>query len=393
MQSAEHPLQPEELMAYLDGELAPDKLSAVRAHVAGCQACQKLSGELTLVSRDLATWTVGRAPTGLSAETLMPALPARSSWRPAWMPAWAMYSASVFAAAVVLVVVSTMQRFDSAQDSSSDAPTGLSAMTVRSSAPNVAAAERTEHAPTSGAPIAAVVGSVQPASGPLVVRTASLRLVVENFDAARKAIDDIVARVGGFLGDVNVSGTRPDARMLTATLRIPSARLDDAIASAKAIGKVVAETQNAEDVTEQVLDLDARLANGRTTEKRLTGLLLTQTGKLEDVLAAERELARVREEIERLDAQRKNVERRVTYATVTVQVQEEHKATLDLGPQSLSRRLRNAFVDGFGAAFESAIEALLVAVRIGPVITLWALVIGGPIYLVSRRRRRIERSA
>ena len=77
-------------------------------------------------------------------------------------------------------------------------------------------------------------------------------------------------------------------------------------------------------MTEQVVDVEARLSNARNTEKRLVDLLQKRTGDLADVLAAEREIARVREEIERFDAQRKNLERRVTYATLNLEVTEEH---------------------------------------------------------------------
>ena len=113
-----------------------------------------------------------------------------------------------------------------------------------------------------------------------------------------------------------MSGSRGDARTLTATLHIPAAQLDAAMATLKAIGRVVDEAQSGEDVTEQVVDVTARLANTRNTEKRLTDLLQKRTGDLADVLAAEREIARVREEIERLVAQRQALGRRVTYATL-----------------------------------------------------------------------------
>ena len=64
------------------------------------------------------------------------------------------------------------------------------------------------------------------------------------------------------------------------------------------------------------MDLDARLASARATEKRLTELLANRTGRLSDVLDVERELARVRLDIERLDAEKTNIGRRVTYATI-----------------------------------------------------------------------------
>jgi Domain of unknown function (DUF4349) len=140
-------------------------------------------------------------------------------------------------------------------------------------------------------------------------------------------------------------------------------------------------------VTEQVTDLDARLANARNTEKRLIELLQKRTGDLADVLEAEREVARVREEIERFEGQRKNLDSRVSHATVTLQVDEERKATLDMGPLTISGRLRNALVDGFVEAVESVLGMVLFIVRIAPFLLLWAMVLAWPARLLLRRMR------
>ena len=81
----------------------------------------------------------------------------------------------------------------------------------------------------------------------------------------------------------------------------PSARYDDALGSLGPLGKVETATTNSEDVGEEFVDVRARVANARRLEDRLVGLLATRTGKLPDVLAVERELSRVREDIERYE--------------------------------------------------------------------------------------------
>ena len=62
MTAIEHPLSPDELMEYLDGELTVEQAAAVQAHVAACIGCQRLSAELRAVSRDLARWQVEGPP-------------------------------------------------------------------------------------------------------------------------------------------------------------------------------------------------------------------------------------------------------------------------------------------------------------------------------------------
>ena len=112
----------------------------------------------------------------------------------------------------------------------------------------------------------------------------------------------------------------------------PSARLEEALGKFKALGTVIAESQNGEDVGNQIIDVEARLSNARNTERRLADLLQRRTGELEQVLAAEREIARVREEIERFVAHRKGLGDRVTYASLTLEVVEARQATVNLGP-------------------------------------------------------------
>ena len=166
-----------------------------------------------------------------------------------------------------------------------------------------------------------------------------------DFEAARRVVDRVVTDTGGLVGKVTISRTRGDARSLSATLLIPASRLDAALPSLKAIGLVLEEFQGGDDVTEQVVDVEARLTNARNTEKRLVELLQKRTGDLADVLAAEREISRVREEIERHDAQRKNLERRVAYATLILEVTEEQHAAVDsrasAGIRHVPRRVRD----------------------------------------------------
>jgi hypothetical protein len=219
----------------------------------------------------------------------------------------------------------------------------------------------------------------------MIARWARLDIIASRFDDVNPAIDRILREVKGFAGNIDATAARGASRSLNATLRVPAGSLDTAIASLKKLGHVVAESRGGDDVTEQVVDIAARLANARNTEVRLTDVLRQRTGKVSDVLEAEREIARVRGEIERLDADRKNLDRRVTYATVTLTVSEEPKAALDIGPIPVSARYRNAMVDGARAAFESLLEVSLVILRVAPTLAVWAAVLFWPARIVLRR--------
>ena len=107
------------------------------------------------------------------------------------------------------------------------------------------------------------------------------------------------------------------------------------------------------------MDLVARLKNARETEQRLQNVLRTRTGKVSEVLEVEQEMARVREEIESMEAERKTLEHRVDFAAVNVQLVEEYKAHLDSSLPAFSTRLHNALVTGYRDALETLVSLLL----------------------------------
>ena len=79
--------------------------------------------------------------------------------------------------------------------------------------------------------------------------------------------------------------------------------------------------------------------------------------------------------VERLDAEKTNLGRRVSYATIDVTITEERKAGLD-GPLSLATRLRVAATDGLESALASVVGMVLFLLRIGPALILWTLITG-----------------
>lgn len=237
-----------------------------------------------------------------------------------------------------------------------------------------------------------VGGQIDPASRaetadrPRIVRTATLRLVAGNFDRIRPAVDRILENIGGFAGALTASNRPGAPRSINGTLRIPSSRFDAALAELRQIGRVTEESQNADDVTATVADLDARLSNSRVIEKRLTEVRRSRTGDVGDVLEVEREIARVRGEIEQMEAERKQLDRRIEYATLTLEIVEERAAAVNLGPVPIPTRLRLAIADGIQTAATSMLDVALLFLRRGPVLLLWATFLGPSVWWIVRRR-------
>jgi hypothetical protein len=174
-------------------------------------------------------------------------------------------------------------------------------------------------------------------------------------------------------------------------LRVPGTRLTEVLTRLRALGQVTHDQQNAQDVSEQLVDLDARLKSTRATEQRLIDLLKNRTGKLTDVLEVEQQLTRVRLDIERLDAQKTNMTRRVAYATIDLMISEERKAGLDPGPLPLLTQLRIAAADGLQSVVDTLVGVTLFALRAGPTLLLWG-VAGLSVWLAVKRYRRSVRS-
>src|SRR5262249_21095957 len=198
-----------------------------------------------------------------------------------------------------------------------------------------------------------------------------LSLVVKEIAGVEASVKSVTSRHSGYIGEMNTSLPPDSAKNFSATLRIPSAQLEAALAELKQLGRVEQQTQGGEEVTRQYVDLAARLKNSRATEDRLLGVLRNNTGKVKDVLEVENEIARVRGEIEEMEADRRALQSRIDFATITLSVSEEYKASLNTPPFSTRARLHNALVGGYHTLAENVIGILAWLLESGPTLLLW----------------------
>jgi Domain of unknown function (DUF4349) len=222
----------------------------------------------------------------------------------------------------------------------------------------------------------------------MIARTVSLSIVVKDFDAGRASLDAILSRHNGYAAGLNVSTPQGAVRTLQASLRIPAPQLASALGELKALGRVEVETQNGEEVTQQHADLVARLKNSRETEQRLQDVLRTRTGKVKDVLELEQEIARVRGEIEQMEAEQQALEHRVNFAAIDLKLAEEYKAELTTPAPSVAIQLRNAMVDGFRTAFQSFLALVLFLAESAPTFLLWLMILAFPAWRLWHRYQR-----
>jgi hypothetical protein len=425
-----HPIAPEEIMAWLDGELSADEQQAVEIHIARCVECAQLEDQFRRFSQQVQRWTVETVPpriqekiesrfattfTATSTKVQKNTAAKRRGWHPALIVA-------LGTAATILVFVFTvpmgkarMKSFSESEQTATVAArqSALNSLSTSSSVDKYERIDRRSQLPDASlgaavrhpaAPALASVAQVAayapaPPSvvaamiAPMIARTVSLSIVVKNFTLSRAALDALLARHHGYAAELTVTTPESASRSFQASLRVPANELAATLNEVKSLGRVENETQSGEEVTQQHVDLLARLKNSRETEQRFQAILQQRTGKIEDVLEVEQEIARVRGEIETMEADQQNLEHRVNFATVNLQLTEEYQAQLNVGASpSISTQIRNALVSGYRHARDTTLAILLFAAETGPTLLVLLAIFGVPLYFLIRRYRRIQAS-
>jgi anti-sigma factor RsiW len=400
MSTATHPFTPEEIMALVDGELSPDRAQSVSAHIEQCTECHQAAEAIRSTSQKMATWRV-EAPERLNEGLSISAADEIPFMRQAfsrlrdtlsrrWVGAPALTLVlAIFVFVAVIPDLFVMRRSATARKAVMlQRVERLDVHTVSGRADvsggGGGGLDKLESQAVAGkTPVAAVSSAV-----PMIARTVALSIMVKDFDAGRASLDSILARHNGYAASLNVATPPGGALMLQASLRIPAAQLVAAVAELKALGRVENETQGGEEVTRQHADIAARLKNSRETEQRLQDVLRTRTGKVKDVLEVEEEIARVRGEIEEMEAEQQTLEHRVSFATIDLKLAEEYQAQLTTPAPSVAMQLRNATVNGFRSALESLLALVLFLAESVPTLLLWLMILAFPAWLLWRRYRR-----
>lgn len=148
-----------------------------------------------------------------------------------------------------------------------------------------------------------------------LIRRGYIGVAVAELAPARARLERAVAATDAMITHAEVR----DDSYAEYTLRVPPGQLVPLMDSAAALGEVDSRTVSAEDVTEAVVDAEARLDALRASRGRLTELL-ERAASVQDVISVERELARVQGEIESLDARLQSMKGQVAMSELTVQV-------------------------------------------------------------------------
>ncbi len=371
------------LSALVDGALTASETAQVEAHLDACPVCRAELAELRATVALLRGLDPVQAPEGFAAavRARLAQLPHRSPpplWKRARTPlakgrlSW---QTAAVAASVVLVGTFAANLFREVVPPFREPQTAL----VRKVSPDQL--RRGETAPAAvgrpealRAPAAQAVPALEPGSLRRVVKNAEVEVEVALFDEAARRILTVAEGAGGFVADSSYVLDEGGVRRGTFVLRVPAARFTEVVRQVEALGTVRRRQITGQDVTEEFVDLEARVRNLERQEARLL-VLLDRATRISDLMAIEQELARVRGEVERLTGRLRFLSQKVELATVHADVRERPKVpggglwefdrTLD--------RVRKAFLNTVRQLLRAAELLAVVVASVLPVAALAAV--------------------
>ena len=230
-----------------------------------------------------------------------------------------------------------------------------------------------------------------PAQERLIIRSGQLVVVIRDTEESLEDIARMAEAMGGWVVSSNVY-QRGGGKAGTITIRNPADQFDESMSQIKdGAMEVRSESTNSQDVTEEYVDLEARLANLEATADRVRSFL-EDTRNVEEALAVNQELSRLEGDIESLTGRMEFLSQSAAFSSLTV----------DLTPDELSQPIE---VAGWrpGGVTKTAIESLISAFQAVANVAIWGvlfclplgLLVGIPLFLVGRfvyRRRRRQQT-
>jgi hypothetical protein len=223
-----------------------------------------------------------------------------------------------------------------------------------------------------------------------LVRTVELDLTAAHTTQAADAAQKLAARLGGYVASMTAERNE-DLMRYTITLRVPAEHLDTALAALKNLAlRIDREQQTTDDVTDQYVDLDARLRTLRATEAELQALLAESRQRqrgAKEIMEIFRELTEIRTRIEQIHGQLAVFDKLSALSTINLRLTPPEAARPVAGegwqPVATIRGSLRTLVDLLRGLGDFAIFAVIVLLPV-------ALIVATLVYLLRRLWRRVR---
>lgn len=215
-----------------------------------------------------------------------------------------------------------------------------------------------------------------------LIYNAEIEISVKDFQKAEGEIKIIAEKAEGYIQDTKTFKKNDGKMHGTIKIRVPSDRFKEVLKSLSALGEVRSQREWTEDVTEEYIDVTARIENTKKLEERLLGLLDKKGATLTEIISVENKLTEVRTQIEQFEGKLRYLKSRINFSTITITIYE---------PQSALAEQESVFYPIIWAARQLGIVffgSIGIFVIIVAGIVPWVLVILGIIKIVRFRRRK-----
>ena len=226
-----------------------------------------------------------------------------------------------------------------------------------------------------------------------IIRNADLQLEANAPEEAQQKITQIAESKGGFVVESTQSSSDAKATTrdtVTMTVRVPSAKFDEALSEIRqTASRVIVESVKGQDVTEEFIDIEARLKTQKALEAQFLEIM-KRSNSVEDALNVQTEIARVRGEIEKIEGRKRFLESQASLSTVKIKLQSP--TAFSANSTGFFYQLKEAFGDGFAAALNFILILVKILIALLPFLILIVL----PIYLLIRyilRKNRKQKLA
>lgn len=215
-----------------------------------------------------------------------------------------------------------------------------------------------------------------------IVYNADVHIIVEDLEAGEKKLKELIAQHAGQIASSDLRGSAGSQRTGRWKVRIPVASFDAFKAQVEKIGNLERSSTNSSDVTEEFYDVEARLKNKKIEETRLINHLEKTTGKLSDILEVERELSRVRGEIEQMQGRMNMLSNLTSLTTIDVNIREV-KNYIPPTAASFGDDASRTFTNSWALLKQTGRRVMLNVISVVPWLPIW-VVVGVVLYYVWR---------
>jgi LysM repeat protein len=214
-----------------------------------------------------------------------------------------------------------------------------------------------------------------------VIRNADLQLETADPEGSQQKIASIADAKGGYVVESNQSTSDPQIKKrdtVTMSLRVPADRFQSALDEIRSTADtVLMETVKGEDVTEEFIDVEARLKAQKALEQQYLEIM-KRASSVEDALYVQGELAEVRGEIEKVEGRKRYLENQSSLSTIKIKLQTP--AAISASSSNFNSRLAESFGSGLDVALNFVLGLVTLLVGALP----FALFIGLPGFLIVR---------